>query len=265
MSESNVNVTPGIGGPNVDLEVIDNGNARQVIVIGDPTTATKVAPVDATLGLSVNVTNPVNSVQVSNFPASQPVTGTFYQATQPVSIATMPSTPVTGTFFQATQPISGNVGVSNFPTVLPSFPGDIAANRTRIVLSADAITSVIAEAMMTFQSYKAGVVAAGITSYTVTAGKTFRVQSIKVKIRPSTPSTTVTFANTVLRLREGSLITSPLIDQFPLLMQTNVDSNPTSLVIPDGLEFPAGTVLGMSHLASAATVLEHFAIVGFEY
>lgn len=34
------------------------------------------------------------------------VTGTFWQATQPVSIASMPSTPVTGTFFQATQPVS---------------------------------------------------------------------------------------------------------------------------------------------------------------
>lgn len=38
-----------------------------------------------------------------------PVTGTFFQATQPVSIASMPSTPVTGTFWQATQPISGTV------------------------------------------------------------------------------------------------------------------------------------------------------------
>ena len=35
------------------------------------------------------------------------VTGSFYQATQPVSIATMPSTPVTGTFWQTTQPVSG--------------------------------------------------------------------------------------------------------------------------------------------------------------
>ncbi len=34
------------------------------------------------------------------------VTGTFWQATQPVSIASMPSTPVTGTFWQATQPVS---------------------------------------------------------------------------------------------------------------------------------------------------------------
>jgi hypothetical protein len=46
------------------------------------------------------------SVSVSNFPAIQAVTGTFWQTTQPVSIATMPTTPVTGTFWQATQPVS---------------------------------------------------------------------------------------------------------------------------------------------------------------
>jgi hypothetical protein len=44
------------------------------------------------------------SITVDNFPA-----------TQPVSIATMPSTPVTGTFWQATQPVSGSVSVGNFP------------------------------------------------------------------------------------------------------------------------------------------------------
>lgn len=44
-------------------------------------------------------------VSIASMP-STPVTGTFFQATQPVSIASMPSTPVTGTFFQATQPVS---------------------------------------------------------------------------------------------------------------------------------------------------------------
>ena len=34
------------------------------------------------------------------------VSGTFWQATQPVSIASMPSTPVTGTFWPTTQPVS---------------------------------------------------------------------------------------------------------------------------------------------------------------
>ena len=37
-----------------------------------------------------------------------PVSGAFFQATQPVSIASMPTTPVTGTFWQATQPVSAS-------------------------------------------------------------------------------------------------------------------------------------------------------------
>jgi len=48
------------------------------------------------------------SVSVSNFPATQSVSGSIsvsnFPATQPVSLATAPTTPVTGTFWQATQP-----------------------------------------------------------------------------------------------------------------------------------------------------------------
>lgn len=55
------------------------------------------------------------AVAVSNFPATQPVSGTFWQATQPVSFtwagltdAQLRATavPVSGTFWQATQPVS---------------------------------------------------------------------------------------------------------------------------------------------------------------
>jgi hypothetical protein len=74
--------------------------------------------------------NAPSSVSVSNFPATQPVSGPLtdiqlratavpvsgtitanvtFPATQPVSLATAPTTPVTGTFWQATQPISGTV------------------------------------------------------------------------------------------------------------------------------------------------------------
>jgi len=58
--------------------------------------AANLVPLQETSGaLWVNVQN-----------ASIPVTGTFWQSTQPVSIATMPTTPVTGTFWQVTQPVS---------------------------------------------------------------------------------------------------------------------------------------------------------------
>ena len=46
-------------------------------------------------------------VVIASNQSAVPVSGTFWQATQPVSIASMPSTPVTGTFWQATQPVSG--------------------------------------------------------------------------------------------------------------------------------------------------------------
>ena len=58
--------------------------------------------------------NPIN-VQFNN--STIGVTGLFWQATQPVSIDTMPSTPVTGTFWQATQPVSGSVSISSLPEV----------------------------------------------------------------------------------------------------------------------------------------------------
>lgn len=54
------------------------------------------------------------SVNVGNFPATQPVSGTFYQATQPVSIAT--TIPVSVNNFPGSQTVSGSVAVSNLPT-----------------------------------------------------------------------------------------------------------------------------------------------------
>lgn len=70
-------------------------------------------PVVNTDELTVAVTFPESqtvdgAVSVSNFPASQAVTGTFWQESQPV----------TGAFYPATQPISGSVTVTN-PTTNP--------------------------------------------------------------------------------------------------------------------------------------------------
>jgi hypothetical protein len=69
------------------------------------------------------------SVSISNFPATQAVTGTFWQTTQPVSIATMPTTPVTGTFWQATQPVSGTVTIQDGGNTI-TVDGTVNANVT---------------------------------------------------------------------------------------------------------------------------------------
>jgi len=52
---------------------------------------------------NIYTANPLHTI-VDSGPATQAVTGTFFQATQPVSIAS--SVAVTGTFYQATQPVS---------------------------------------------------------------------------------------------------------------------------------------------------------------
>jgi hypothetical protein len=62
-----------------------------------------------------------SEVSVSNFPATQPVSGTFWQTTQPVSgtvaISNFPpgGTEVSVSNFPASQVISGTVAISNFP------------------------------------------------------------------------------------------------------------------------------------------------------
>ena len=57
MADTAVAITAGTG-TNIDTRTeATNGNHRQVVVIGDPATNAGVAPVDATTGLSVNVTN----------------------------------------------------------------------------------------------------------------------------------------------------------------------------------------------------------------
>ena len=86
MAESNINVTPGIGGPNVDLEIIDNGNARQVVCIGDPTLAARVASVDASGNFGVNV---------QNFPATQNVSVVSPAQTSIMKTGTLVTTAVT--------------------------------------------------------------------------------------------------------------------------------------------------------------------------
>ena len=91
------------------------------LVFGPDDSATDVT---SSTGLPVNIAN-----------ASLAVTGSFYQATQPVSIAsTVPVSgpltdtqlratpvPVSGTFWQATQPVSGTVGVSGSVAVTGTF------------------------------------------------------------------------------------------------------------------------------------------------
>lgn len=95
------------------------GSTTDTAVTGD-NTGTISSKLRGLVKILTDVWDSVNHrLIVDGSQVTQPVSGTFWQSTQPVSIATMPSTPVTGSVsvsnFPATQTISGSVSVSNFP------------------------------------------------------------------------------------------------------------------------------------------------------
>jgi len=125
------------------------------------------------------------TVSVSNFPATQPVTGTFWPATQPVSgsvsVANFPATQtvagsVTVSNFPATQPVSGTVSVGNFPTT-QAVSGTVTANVT--FPASQAVTGTFWQALQPVakrggSTIASGQVTAGTAAVRVVAARTNR-------------------------------------------------------------------------------------------
>jgi hypothetical protein len=104
-----------------------NGTLEVVGIVSTiPTTITPV---------SIDQTHPNNHVEVTNFPATQPVSGSVSVGNFPASQA------VTGTFWQTTQPVSGSVAVSSLPALSVS-----TAAVTPVVVSPTVATLVASRA-----------------------------------------------------------------------------------------------------------------------
>lgn len=88
-------------------------NAADNLMILYDTSVTYLA--DGAGNLITSTSNALD-VNLKTSSITLPVSGTFWQTTQPVSIASMPITPVTGTFWQATQPVSGTVAATQSGT-----------------------------------------------------------------------------------------------------------------------------------------------------
>jgi len=138
MAESSINVTPGTGGPNIDLEVVDNNNARQVICVGDPTSAAKVAPVDATLGLGVNpLALPPGAATAANQATMIANQTNGSQIIQPVASSLCQSaTAATGVAVTATLPaVSGQFHYISMIQIKKYFTVANAASTTPLVVT----------------------------------------------------------------------------------------------------------------------------------
>lgn len=138
----NVSITPGVGKTVATDEVVDGtlGTVQvQFVKLMDGTLdSTNKAIVNSSGGVKVDgssVTQPVSIASMPSTPVTGPLTDTQLRAT---------AVPVSGTFFQATQPISGSVSQAGTWTVQPGN----TANTTAWKVDGSAVTQPVSAASL---------------------------------------------------------------------------------------------------------------------
>jgi hypothetical protein len=139
------------------------------------------------------------------------------------------------------------------------------SGRTYVTFILDNIAGVTTEALTTMTINKGGVVTTG-TQYTVTAGKTFRVQAMIAAVLSGANNAAQSVR---VRLRSATTVTvtSGILCSLMAGIQValiGTVGNSTEFVA-DGLEIAGGQQLGLSQIASATTASVAVCVVGFEY
>lgn len=131
----------------------DNGDIKTVKVGSDGGLSISIQDVTITssnLEISNDASNPIpisdaggsitvdGSVSISNFPATQAVSGTFWQTTQPISAANLPLPTNAATSALQT---TGNTSLASIDTKTPALGQALAAASTPVVLPAAQITA----------------------------------------------------------------------------------------------------------------------------
>jgi hypothetical protein len=200
-----------------------------------------------------------------------PVTGTFWQATQPVSIAATvnvagpltdtqlraSAVPVSGAFFQATQPVSIAATVAT---------RDLKDNARVLRVFSASFSAATTEAMVTLTPVTDGAAGATGTSFTVTSGKKFRLQSLSVATKNAGAAGQGLVCN--LRMSASGAVTtsSPLIATCGTgtsLATANI-ANGNTVTFPDGFELSGNMQFGISQVGTA-TAGNTVTLVGYEY
>lgn len=184
---------------------------------------------------------------------AQPVSGTFFQATQPVSVPALT---------KGTQNAQG-LSVQNLKD-----SGRVAVAIT-CYQAAGIITTEALFAAAAFSRSLDGATATTGNSFTVTAGKRFRIESITVGTKQTAAA--LTASKVALRyLGAGGVITntSPVVAMLDIGSNVATANNyvaPTTIPIGDGFELVGGGTFGFTNLSSSATVLHTITLLGFEY
>jgi hypothetical protein len=140
------------------------------------------------------------------------------------------------------------------------------AGRTLITLYVDNIAGITTEALATLNIVKGGTNQTAATSYTVTSGKTLRIQSFHFST--TNPSTTNASGRARIRFASTVAANSPIAYAAAVggTGAAAQDSGVSDMSFSDGLEIAGGLQIGISHIESSAIASGvNFCLVGFEY
>lgn len=143
------------------------------------------------------------------------------------------------------------------------------SGRTKIILTLTKTTAITTEALVTLTIKKGDAATTTGTSYTVTAGKILRLQSMFLGIT----GTATTLTNTAIRLREGAAsggavsVTSDIVTELEASMSAALATagGQAWAGIPDGIEIVGGQQIGVSELSSSTSGVVTIVIIGYEY
>lgn len=216
---------------------------------------------------------------------SAAVTGTFWQATQPVSGTFWQATqPVSGTFWQATQPVSltsttitGTVATTS-PTLTKGTQGatgnsvqqlrDAGRAIVNAVTAIAGVTAVTTEALLTLNVSRDGAATAAVTTIAVTSGKRLRI--IGVTCGVISTAAAVISARVSLRLNPSgaAAATSPILCTLSLSQQAAAlaqAGDSQTVMFPEAIEISGTMQVGLSQVASAITGTVWASLIAYEY
>jgi hypothetical protein len=285
MASSHVQVAPDGAGKDVDAQSLTSDEAgtptvyRQVTVLGDPTTyANKMAVKAGSTAAAAGDPSAVVALSPNSaLPAGTNVIGhAIVDSGTITTVSTVTAVTAITNALPAGTNLIGHVDVDAItpPTLTKGTQSSTGfsvqqlhdSGRTFITFTVDAAVGTTATTLATMSINKAGAVTSS-TNYTVTAGKTLRIQnfSLAVKQTNATMNNSRAYLNATA---SGTVATSsPVVDSLIVaapVATTNavgvVDAN-----LAEGVELPAATNLGMSHIEVATTASVYISINAYEY
>ena len=242
------------------------------VTVGNSVTIGSLPAISGTVTANLSSV-PTHGVTIAN--SSVTVNGTFYQATQPVSLASLPSlaagsaqigsvtasisgtVPVSGTFWQATQPISG--------TVTANVSGTVPVSGTFYQATQPV-------SLASLPSLAAGTAQIGSVTASISGTPTVTMGAISGTVTATIVSTTVTVSalpSGALTTRFGSVTTANTAQITTAVTNTSrkylLCQNISSGTVTIGIGFSPTTTQGIQLTSGAGLTFDSFCPTGAVY